>query len=285
MLAAAGLILLIACVNLTNLLLAQGAGRKREMSIRVALGAGRWRLVRQLLVESLLLAVAGSLPGILIASRTAKLLGVLAPDAVQLSEPATLDFTVLAFSLGITLVTAAGFGLLPALTASRVSLSAFLGERASGGSRTAGRLRNTLVAAEVALAVVVLVSAGLLVRSFSALLHIDPGFRSDRVLTMQLALSGSKYAKPEAVTAFYHRLLSRVAAVPGVETAAATNALPLTNNGSRSRFGIAGEPPPAAGHFPVAQIRVVSPDYFRTLRIPLNAGGYSRTLTTTRTCA
>ena len=259
-----GLILLIACANVANLMLARGAIRHKEITIRAALGASRGRLIRQLLTESIVLALAGGMLGWLLAVWSAPFLRI-----------GAVDPRVLAFTLAASLLTGILFGLLPAWRVSRADLNSSLREgRTSGeGSQRPG-LRNALVAGEVATAIVVLVAAGLLIRSFGALLRVDPGFRPDHILTAHISLSGLKYSKPGQAAGFYQTLLPKLSGLPGVEGAASIAPLPFTTALSRTRFAIAGSPLPEAGRFPVAQVRTATTGYFQALRIPLRRGRF-----------
>ena len=201
-----GLILLIACANVANLMLARGASRQKELMIRAALGAGRGRLIRQLLTESMVLATAGGILGLLLAIWAAPLLRTLAPSGASYETGA--DGRVLAFTLGLSLLTGILFGMLPAWRVSSTDLNSRLRDRRTSNEGSNGPgLRTALVAGEVAMAIVVLVAAGLLIRSFASLLQKDPGFRSDHVLTAHLSLLGTKYSKPEQTVGFYQTLL------------------------------------------------------------------------------
>ncbi|HEV3457697.1 MAG TPA: ABC transporter permease [Thermoanaerobaculia bacterium] len=272
---AVGLVLLIACANVAHLLLARAAARRRELAIRAALGANHGRLVRHLLTESVLLALAGGTAGLLVAAWGSRLLAALAPGEVAgalLPQVAVgLDASVLLFTLALVLATSLLFGLGPALAAAHVELREPLQAIARAGQ---GRVRGLLVAAEVALATILLVGAGLLLRSFARLQAVDPGFRPERVLTLALDLSSSGvYREPAAQTAFMDELARRVAALPGVRSVAFGDSLPLARV-LRMLRGLAVEnrPPRDPWEEPEVTVSAVSPDYFRTLGIALRRG-------------
>jgi len=274
--AAVGLVLLIACANVANLSLAQATTRRREIAIRIALGARRWTIVRQLLIESLLLAAGGGLLGMLGAIWSVAALAKLLPESLSKLQGLNIDARVFVFTLGVSVLTAVVFGAAPALLASRTKPGATLSDVArdvAGG--TSGRLvRRVLVVSEVALAVVLLVSAGLLLRSFQLLRQVDAGFSTENRLTMRMVLPMPKYAKPEARTAFYDEMLRRVKELPGVEAAGMITFLPLSFNGMNFSFSVEGQPSPPDMKLPFALYRVVSPDYFRALGIALQRGRF-----------
>jgi predicted permease len=273
---AVGLVLLIACANVANLLLAQATTRRKEIAIRSALGARRWTIVRQLLVESVLLACGGGLLGVLGALWGVQALSKLLPESLSKLQGVNVDARVLLFTLGVSALTAVVFGGLPALLASRTTPGATLSDVArdvSGG--TSGRhVRRVLVVSEVALAVVLLVSAGLLIRSFQLLRQVEPGFRTENALTMRMVLPFPKYAKQEARSAFYDEVLRQVKEVPGVEAAGMITFLPLSFSGMNFSFSVEGQPGPSDMKLPFALFRVVSPDYFRAMGIPLQRGRF-----------
>jgi putative ABC transport system permease protein len=274
LLGAVAFVLLIACANVANLLLARATGRQREIAIRMALGAGRGRILRQLLTESLVLAGAGSILGILLASWGISLLVRLGPaDLPRLAET-RLDPPVLLFALALAFASAALFGLVPALRTARTDVQEDLqaGGRSGGASREGARLRNAFVVAEVGLSLLLLSGAGLLLKSFAQLEKTDPGFRARSVLTYDVALPDTRYPDGPSGARFYDALLARTRAIPGVRSAAAIFGLPLTGFGFSSSFAVEGEPQPAPENEPSAQVRVVSRDYFSTLGIPLREG-------------
>jgi putative ABC transport system permease protein len=270
--------LLIACANVANLLLARAATREREIAIRTALGARRFRIMRQLLTESLLLAALGGTLGLALGSLGLKALIAAAPDGIPRLETISIDGRVLGFTLLTTLATALFFGLLPALNVSKTGQSESLkeGARGASGSRQTRRLRNLLVAAEIAISIVLLIGAGLMSKSFIRLQNADPGVNVNNVLTFRLALPRTKYPQAENVADFYRRLEERLRAMPGVEGVATTSKIPIGGTG----FGLGrvflreGQPePPASTDFP-AQWNVITPAYFKTIGIPLIKGRY-----------
>jgi putative ABC transport system permease protein len=276
LLGAVGLVLLIACANVANLLLARASHRHREIAVRSALGAGRPRLVRQLLTESLLLAAAGGLLGLLAAHAGVRgLAWLLAASGTPGLLPADLgiDARVLAFAAGTTLLTGLLFGALPAVHASRTDVGSVLKEgRGGGAGLTRRRFRDALVVWEVALSLMLLIGAGLLMRSALRLYHADPGFRPERLLTWEFRLPTSKYGEPAQIAAFFRQALERVRAVPGVESADLVRAVPLSSNSGSERYLVEGRPEPVPGQEPVALTNIVSTGYFRTMGIPLLRG-------------
>lgn len=272
LLAVVGLVLLIATANVANLLLARAAGRRKEIAIRIALGAGRGQLVRQLLLESLLLAGAGSLVGVLLAAVATPWLRILAAGRIVRASEIALDGPVLLFTLAVALLAGIIFGLVPALAATRADQNADL---RSGGRGSTGNLhrslRSGLVAGQVALAMLVLVGAALLTRSLMRLTGVDPGFRVDHILTARVALPEG-YKTPEQIAGFYRQLFARLAAVPGVKDVAGVDAMPLSETFGSTRFAVDGEPTPEAGQYPVATAAGGSPNYFPMMGVPLIAG-------------
>lgn len=262
LLGAVSLLLLIACANVANILLARGATRQTEIAIRGALGAGRARLLRQLLTESLTLGFAGGALGVVVAYLALIPLRALLP-AIAGSH---LDARVLAFTAALSLTSALLFGLLPALQVSAGTLNAALqeGGRSSVAGRTANRARSLLVASEVALAAVLLIGAGLLLRSFSRLLAVPEGFQPDRVLSLQLSLANAPYPTPAARNQFVRQALDRMAAIPGVSGAAVISRLPLNPGNSSRSVEIKGRVPPNGGD-PTPDYLVVSPSYFTVM--------------------
>jgi putative ABC transport system permease protein len=276
LLGAVTLVLLIAAVNVANLLLVRSAARMKEISIRSALGAGRARIIRQLLTESLLLALAGGLLGLLLASWGGDLLLKMAPEWIPRLDGAGIDGRVLGWTALVSLLTGVLYGLAPAWQSSRLSLSEALKESGRSVTESRGRRRgrDLLVVSELALAVMLLIGAGLLVKSFWRLLNVDPGINKERVLTMQLSLLGQRYANKQGVDAFYPQLLERVQALPGVRDAAVSNSLPPDSLEFSDVFTIEGRQLGQDQVPPIAYGIRVSQDYFSTLAIPLRRGRY-----------
>ena len=274
LLCAVGFVLLIACANVANLLLARAASRAREVAIRTALGASRMRLVRQLLTESLVIAVAGGGLGLLLARVSLGPLLRLAAGAVPDVGGIVIDRWVLVFTAVAALATGIVFGLVPALRAARPDLRETMNEagRGGGGGVLHHRLRSALVVSEFALAMLLLVGAGLLLRSFERMQSAAPGFQPDHLLVADLPLSRNAYAKSELRYAFFDRLLERVRALPGVHSAGAASFLPMSGNGSIIHFNIHGRPPKSPHEFVAAGYRTITPGYLETLGVPLIAG-------------
>jgi putative ABC transport system permease protein len=272
LLAAVGCVLLIACANIANILLSRAVARRREIAVRLALGARRGRVVRQLLTESVLLAVAGGALGLALAAWSFDFLGRLVPRGSG-GAALALDGRVLVFTAAVAVVTGVVFGLAPALSVSRQDLAAQLksGGRA-GADLSTGRLRGALVVAEVALAFTLLTAAGLILQAFVRVRGLDPGFRPEHVLTARTLLPSPRYDDPARRLAFYDGVLERVRLLPGVVSAGYTTWLPLTNRGGTSGFTIEGRPPPAPGEVTDANFREVTPDYLGTMGIALRAG-------------
>ena len=273
---AVGLVLLIACANVANLLLAQATTRRKEIAIRIALGARRWTIVRQMLVESLLLACGGGLLGVLGAFWGVEALTKFLPESLSKLQAVNIDARVLLFTLGVSVLTAIVFGGVPALLASRATPGATLSDvaRDMAGGTSGRNVRRVLVVSEVALAVVLLVSAGLLIRSFQLLRQVEPGFNPNNALTMRMVLPFPKYAKKEARSAFYDEVLRQVKEIPGVEAAGMITFRPLSFNGMNFSFSVEGRAAPSDMNLPFALFRVVSPDYFSAMGIPLLRGRY-----------
>ena len=264
-------VLLIACANIANLLLARATARRKEMAIRTAVGASRWRLARQLLTESILLSLIGGSLGLLLARWGIDLILYVSPDAIPRWREIGLDWTVLAFTVGISFVTGSLFGLIPALQAGEVDVHETLKETGRGVS---GRswLRNSLVVAEVATTLVLLICAGLMIRSFYLLNKVNPGFSYEHLTSFSVALPQKKYDKMETRASFYNRLLENIRALPGVETAAVASGLPLGNNGWQTGFVIDGQPRPPRDQTPLMEACLVTPDYFKAMNIPVLRG-------------
>jgi predicted permease len=276
LLGAVGFVLLIVCANVANLLLARASARHREMALRLALGATRGRLVRQLLTENLLLAALGAGGGLLLAVWLVGLFVSGVPeDALPRQQAIGVDSAALAFTALLSLLTAAFFGLAPALSASRTDLNEALkegGRQSAGGGARGQKLRRLLIVAEVALAMILLAGAGLMLRSFLSLRSLDPGFDQTNLLTMTVSVAGTRHAPAPMRAAFFREAVERVRRLPGVEEASAINHLPLAGDAWGFSFNIEGSPEPAPGEQPKATYRVASPDYFRTMRIPLVEG-------------
>ena len=270
--AMAGCVLLVACVNVANLLLARALSRNREISIRAALGAGRRHILRQLLVESILLGAVGGLAGLLIATWGIDSLKAFLPDVPRIDEispdPHVLGFTAL-ISVGVGVLA----GLLPAWRASHPNLATSLNESARGSSEggAGARTRAVLVVVEIVLALVLLASAGLLVESFVRLQRVPAGFDTNNVMTARIALPESSYPKPDDASGFVKRLLERMSTLPGVQSAAAAWWIPLSGSDISFTFNIEEHPIPA-GQQPIAQVNVVTPDYFQTMGVPIRQG-------------
>ena len=273
LLGAVALVLLIACTNVANLMLARSVKREREMAIRVAVGAGRWRLIRQLLTESLLLSLAGGLAGLLLSTWAVDLFIKLSPGNIPRLEEASVDLRLLGFAFIISLLTGVAFGLLPAFHATRIRLSSSLKE---GGKTTSGRLhrstRNALIASEIALAQILLVGAGLLILSYVRASQINPGFNSEGVLSAKIAPSAKKYPNPKTKAAFYSVVLDRLSHLPGVRSVGMVMNLPLSGASMNRGFRAEGRPEPKADENITMDYQVVSEDYFRTMDVPVVRG-------------
>ena len=268
-----GLVLLIAVVNVANLLLVRAASREREVAVRFALGVTRWRLLRQLLTESILLAFIGGAIGLLLAHWGLQLLMGLAPSQLPAITAVSIDARVLAFSVILALVTGAVFGAVPAFRLSDVSLNESLKSEAHASpARGRRRLRNILAAAEAALAVMLLVGAGLVIRSFVKLIHVDTGFNSENLVSLEISLPDSKYHEEQRQAAFFQDLVDRVQHLPGVQAAGATSFMPLTSLGSATDFTIDERPKPQPGDEPDSQVRSVTPGFFQAMSIPFVQG-------------
>jgi putative ABC transport system permease protein len=271
LLGAVGLLLLAACANVANLVLMRNTTRVREFAVRAALGAGNGRLLRQCLVESALLGLAGAAGGVLLTMWCLKLVIAFAPKDVPRLTEVRADGVVLAFAVGLSLITAMIFGAVPALAASRTDPNEALKEGAKGTTSVRGaKLRGVLVVAEIALALILLSGGGLLMNSFVRLSRVSPGFDARNVLTANLFLPDTHYTSKQ-VAPLFDRVLERVRAIPGAESAAVVNTLPVSG-GAATDFVVEGQPKPKTGEEPSADIRVVAGDYLTTLRIPLLRG-------------
>jgi putative ABC transport system permease protein len=273
---AVGFVLLIVCANVANLMLARAAGRQKEMALRAALGASRSRLIRQLLTESVLLALVGGTLGVLIAYWGVDILRTLNPGEAAKFAPGWdrigVSLPVLGFNLALSLFSGLLFGLAPAWQISRADLNGALKEGGRQSTTGSHRLRGLLVVSEVALSLMLLVSAGLLMRSFVSLMRTDPGFVPDQIMTMRLALPATKYKDDPQRVSFFADLASRVGALPGVESAALVNDLPLGGSNSSDAFLIEGTPEPPPGQDYLGRHRVCTPAYFETMGIPVLQG-------------
>lgn len=268
---AVGAVLLIACGNLANLMLARAAAREKEIAIRTSLGAGRGRILRQLLTESLLLAACGGAAGFLVGSWGLDLLKAMAPSTLPGLDRIRIDPWVLAFTAAVSLITGLLFGLVPAWSATRSNLNDMLkegGRGAAGGAR-GFRIRNALVVADVALSLVLLIGAGLLLQSLYRLRTVDPGFRTDKLMTFRVTRSGGEV--PQRL-AFFREAVERVQKIPGVTAASAVSFLPITSLVPGTSFEISGRPAPPPGQSPTTEVRIVHPDFFKTMGIALRRG-------------
>ncbi|MFY9726461.1 MAG: ABC transporter permease [Bryobacteraceae bacterium] len=274
LLAAVGLLLAIACANVANLLLARGATRRKEIAVRAALGASRLRITLQLLSESVLLALAGGALGVVLAAGAVSLVVRLGPANIPRLTQIHADWRLLLFAVVLSCLTGIVFGMAPALQVTSGNLNQALVEGGRGGTvgRSSRMLRSGLVVLEIALALVVLIGAGLLARSFNRLRSVSPGFDPSNLLTMRLPLSGGRNAAPARRVAFLHAIVPRLAALPGVRGVGACNGLPLTGLGLGVVFAVADRPAPPPDQRPIALARSVSTDYFRVMGIPLVAG-------------
>lgn len=271
--AAVGVILLIACANLANLLLARGVGRRREIAVRAALGASRWRLIRQLITETTLISILGGVGGLLLAYWG--LYGLLKlPQNFVSVEDATLDFRVLLFALAMSLLTGWIFGLLPALQLAKPQLQTFLkeGERGASESKRWNRVRAAFVVAQVSLSLILLICAGLLLRSFDKLLRVDVGFKTERLLTFEYRLPRNHYNDPQTQWNFHSRALEEIQRIPGVQSASLVRGLPFSGNGGTASITLSDRELPPQGQEPEVQFNTAMPNYFQTVGIPLLQG-------------
>jgi len=274
MLGAVCIVLLIACSNVANLLLTRSLGRRREFTLRAALGAGRARLIRQSLTESLLISVAAGAVGILIANAAIYFVKMLGPANLPRLREVTLDLPVLAFALAVSLATGILFGLAPAIGAARDNLADSLreGSQKSGGSRMSPRLRNALLVSQVALALVLVVAAGLLTRTFFQLLGADGGFNAERVLTFQLPLPAVKYAEQDHIVTLFGSLLERLRVIPGVQSAGIGETVPMGGEGESTVIRMPDHPAASQKEMPFANFTVISPGFFAAVGTPLLRG-------------
>jgi predicted permease len=271
---AVGLLLLIACANVANLLLVRATARQREIAIRTALGAGQWQILRQLFIESLLLATFGGVAGLGLAAAGIRLFVAYGPDRIPYLKHLSLDGWVLAFAIVVSLVTGILFGLAPAIAAFRAHISDTLKENtaAAGEGRIRSRLRGGLVVFEVALAMLLAVGASLMMRTLVRLQATSPGFEAEGVLTGSVTLPVPKYPKPEQRIAFYQRLLDRLNVMPGVQVASMTSLIPFGGSNTGTNLLIEGQPQPRPEETPIFWRRIIDPSYFRVMRIPLLRG-------------
>jgi putative ABC transport system permease protein len=274
LLSAVAFLLLIACANVANLLLVRASSRQREIAIRAALGASRARVVRQLLTENLVLSLCGGLLGLLFAWWGIQALLALSPGNIPRLGSIGIDREVLLFTLGVSLVTGLLFGLVPALTASRSDLNNTLkeGGRSAAEGAAGRRLRGALAVAEIALSLVLLVGAGLLIRSFIRLQEVRPGFNPQHLLCVDLSLPSAKYKEDQQTVTFFDQLLGSLAQQPGVQSSALAAGLPLGGGADFLAFSVEGRVLAPTDRTPDAEARIVSPDYFRTMQIPLRSG-------------
>ncbi|MDQ6886438.1 MAG: ABC transporter permease [Gemmatimonadota bacterium] len=273
LLVAVGFVLLIACANVANLLLARSASRIKEVAIRTALGAKRWELARQLLTESVILSLGGGLLGLGLAYWSVRTLVAFNPGNIPRVQELGVDGPVMLFTLGLSVVTGILFGIAPALQTSRTDLQITLRESGrAGGDRSGKWLRRTLVVAEVALALTLLTGAGLLIKSFARLQGVDPGFDPRDVLTFNISLPKAKYPNDTAQRALFAALVPRIAQVPGVKAAAATSVLPFGGDWSTGSFNVEGYERPQNANGPWGDIRVITPGFFSAMQVPLRRG-------------
>jgi predicted permease len=274
LLGAVGLVMLIACVNVASLSLSRTAARDTELAVRVALGAGGARIARQILTESVVLSLGGGIAGVALAALATRALVALAPGDLPLADSVHLDGVVFSFALGLTVLSGLLFGAVPAVQGARWGARDRLraGQRGATLGPRAGRLRQALVVAEVALAITLLAGAGLLIRSFARLTTVDPGFRPENVTTFSFALSPVRYPDEARQEQFASTLLARLQATPGITSAGVSFSLPLSGSGFGLTFAIDGRPEASGPEEPRAQVRVATADYFRTMGIPLLRG-------------
>ena len=271
---AVGCVLLIACANVANLLLAKASSRQKEVAIRTALGATRLRIIRQLLTEGMLLGLAGGLLGSLLAILVLRQLVIFSPANVSIPDNIGIDWKVLAFTLFLSLFTSFIFGLAPALQASKLDLNETLkeGGRGNSGGSKANHLRSLLVITEIALALVLLIASGLMIKSFLRLQDVNPGFNPENLITLEIQLPETKYADKDRQAMFQQQLVQRVSQVPGVKSVGTVDNLPFSGNEFNVGWGIEGQPPLSAADRPRAFLRNVSTNYFESMGIPVRNG-------------
>src|SRR4051812_15512659 len=275
MLGAVAFVLLIACANVGNLVLARASARQRELAVRAALGAGRGRLIRQMLAESVLLSALGAGAGLVLAwwALVALRTGVSQKLPIPRIDQVGIDGTVLLFTVTAALVSALLFGVAPALSSAGARLTDTLKDGGRSGSASRGaRIRSAFVVVEMALALVLLVGAGLLLRSFTMLLRVDPGFDPSHTITIKVSIPSAKYDTPEKQRAFFDQLFQKFDALPGVRSTGGTSYLPLNGLGAATGFSIVGQPPPQPGQEPVTDVRVITHEYFQSMGVPLLRG-------------
>ena len=274
LLLAVGFVLLIACANIANLLLARALSRQKEMSMRIALGASRKRLIRQLLTESLVLAVAGGVIGLLFAFAAVRFLVTVTVSDIPLADQVGLNIQVLIFTLVITVLTGTLFGLIPAWQTTKVDLNETLKEGGGKGvgASSGSRMRNSLLVLEVALSLVLLIGAGLMIKSFASLLKTDLGFQAQNVLTFELELPNQQYPDNAKVASFYDSLVTKLKALPGVQSVGGVTMLPLGGDNRVFSFRVEGQPIVEMAQRPTANYRIAMPEYFSAMGIPLENG-------------
>ena len=272
LLAAVGFVLLIACANVANLLLARATARQKEIALRTALGANRWRVIRQLLTESVLLAFIGGGFGLFLAKWGVTAMIAVSPTSIPRTQEIGLDLRVIAFTALVSTLTGIFFGLAPAFQASKIDLNESLKDAGRGSTRGRHWFRSGLVVAEVTLTLVLLIGAGLLIRSFYQLQKVDPGFMIDNLLTFNITLPEKKYSTDQQRINFYDQLYAKIHSLPGVENIGISSGLPLGNNGWQSGFVIEGRPAPEPNHNPVTEATFVNPEYFGALQMTLLRG-------------
>jgi predicted permease len=274
LLGAVAFVLLITCANVAHMLLARAAARQKEVAVRAALGARRGRIIRQFLTESLLLGCLGGAAGLALAALATRALIAISPSDIPRMQTVTIDLRAALFLFSATILTSVSFGLAPALQASSINVNDTLKEGSRGSSQgvSRNRLRSLLVISEFALALILLIGAGLMIRTFAALQAVDAGFNPHNVVSMVVSVAGSREADPARRSIFYHQLIERVRSLPGVEAAGAINHLPLAGDLWGWSFIIEGRPKPRPGESPSGVYRMVTPGYFGTMRLPLIRG-------------